>query len=282
MSQEHHPEPLPLQAFNGNLVLVGAGQMGGALLSGWLKLGLPPQRVTIIDPRPPANIKAIVDAHQIALDPPDPPLADVLFLAVKPQIADEVMPLVKHLVAKTTVIVSVMAGKTIARMEEVFGRETAIVRTIPNTPAAVGRGMTGAAANARVTEAQRILVDTLLTAVGQVEWLAREDWIDAVTAVSGSGPAYVFLLAEVLAKAGVEAGLPHGLAARLARATVEGAGELMHRSPQVEPTTLRQNVTSPNGTTYAALQVLMGENGIDPIFVEAVRAAAKRSRELAG
>lgn len=282
MSQEHHPEPLPLQAFNGNLVLVGAGQMGGALLSGWLKLGLPPQRVTIIDPRPPANIKAIVDAHQIALDPPDPPLADVLFLAVKPQIADEVMPLVKHLVAKTTVIVSVMAGKTIARMEEVFGRETAIVRTIPNTPAAVGRGMTGAAANARVTEAQRILVDTLLTAVGQVEWLAREDWIDAVTAVSGSGPAYVFLLAEVLAKAGVEAGLPHGLAARLARATVEGAGELMHRSPQLEPTTLRQNVTSPNGTTYAALQVLMGEHGIDPIFVEAVRAAAKRSRELAG
>jgi pyrroline-5-carboxylate reductase len=282
MSHAFQPEPLPLQAFNGNVVLVGAGQMGGALLSGWLKLGMPPERMTVIDPRPPANIRTLIDAHAIALDPSDPPLADVLFLAVKPQIADDVMPLVKHLVAKTTVVVSVMAGKTIATMEQVYGRETAIVRTIPNTPASVGRGMTGAAANARVSEAQRILVDTLLTAVGSVEWLAREDWIDAVTAVSGSGPAYVFLLAEVLAKAGVEAGLPHALAARLARVTVEGAGELMHRSPTIEPTTLRQNVTSPNGTTHAALQVLMGEHGIDPIFVEAIRAAAKRSRELAG
>lgn len=276
------PEKLPLDAFNGHLVLVGAGQMGGALLAGWLKLGLAPGRVTVIDPKPPATIRAIIDAHGIALDPPSPAIADVLVLAVKPQLADEVMPLVKHLVGKTTVVVSVMAGKTIARMEQVYGADTAVVRTIPNTPAAVGRGITGAAANRHVNEAQRLLVDNLLSAVGRVEWLAREDWIDAVTAVSGSGPAYVFLLAETLAKAGVAAGLPPELAARLARATVEGAGELLHRSPQVEPATLRQNVTSPNGTTHAALQVLMAADGIDPIFVAAVAAATKRSRELAG
>ncbi|MBN8938760.1 MAG: pyrroline-5-carboxylate reductase [Rhizobiales bacterium] len=276
------PEKLPLDAFNGHLVLVGAGQMGGALLAGWLKLGLAPGRVTVIDPKPPATIRAIIDAHGIALDPPSPAIADVLVLAVKPQLADEVMPLVRHLVGKTTVVVSVMAGKTIARMEQVYGAQTAVVRTIPNTPAAVGRGITGAAANRHVGEAQRLLVDNLLSAVGRVEWLAREDWIDAVTAVSGSGPAYVFLLAETLAKAGVAAGLPPELAARLARATVEGAGELLHRSPAVEPATLRQNVTSPNGTTHAALQVLMAADGIDPIFAAAVAAATKRSRELAG
>ncbi|QCI63709.1 pyrroline-5-carboxylate reductase [Phreatobacter stygius] len=276
------PEALPLHAFNGHLVLVGAGQMGGALLAGWLKLGLAPQRVTVIDPKPPAAIRAVIDAHGIALDPPKPALADVLVLAIKPQMADEVMPLVKHLVGRTTVVVSVMAGKTIARMEQVFGQDAAVVRTIPNTPAAVGRGITGAAANRHVNEAQRVLVDNLLSAVGRVEWLEREDWIDVVTAVSGSGPAYVFLLAETLARAGAAAGLPEDLAARLARATVEGAGELLYRSPAVEPAVLRQNVTSPNGTTHAALQVLMAADGIGPVFEAAVAAATKRSRELAG
>jgi pyrroline-5-carboxylate reductase len=288
----HHPLPeaamtdlpasSPLTGFSGHVVLVGAGQMGGALLSGWLRLGLPPQMVTVLDPKPPANIHAVIEAHGVALNPASPPFADVLVLAVKPQIADEVMPLVRHVVAKTTVVVSVMAGKTIQRMEEVFGRETAIVRTIPNTPAAVGRGITGAAPNRHVSEAQKQTVESLLGAVGRVEWLAREDWIDIVTAVSGSGPAYVFLLAETLAKAGVAAGLPMELSARLARATVEGAGELMYRSPDVEPTTLRQNVTSPNGTTHAALQILMAHDGVDPLFERAVAAAARRSRELAG
>ncbi|AVO44828.1 pyrroline-5-carboxylate reductase [Phreatobacter cathodiphilus] len=274
--------PRSLATFAGHVVLVGAGQMGGALLRGWLGHGLPPARITVVDPRPPANVQAIIDEHGIALDPAEPAVADVLILAVKPQIADDVMPLVRHLVGPRTVVVSVMAGKTIARLEEVFGAGTAIVRTIPNTPAAVGRGITGAAASDQVTAAQRAAVETLLSAVGRVEWLMREDWIDIVTAVSGSGPAYVFLLAEVMAKAGAAAGLPPELAARLARATVEGAGELMHRSPDVEPATLRQNVTSPNGTTHAALQVLMGAEGIDAAFVAAIAAAAKRSRELAG
>jgi pyrroline-5-carboxylate reductase len=282
MASTNHDDPHLLQDFSGHVVLVGAGQMGGALLRGWLKHGLSSQKITIVDPRPPANIQALIDAHEISLDPADPPFADVLILAVKPQIADEVMPLVRNLVAKTTVVVSVMAGKTIARMEEIFGRGTAVVRTIPNTPAAVGRGITGAAANRYVSDGQRHAVEQLLQAVGRVEWLAREDWIDIVTAVSGSGPAYVFLLTETLAKAGIAAGLPHELAARLARATVEGAAELMHRSPDVEPTTLRQNVTSPNGTTHAALQVLMGSQGIEQAFIEAIAAAAKRSRELAG
>lgn len=278
----HHDEADLLRGFSGHVVLVGAGQMGGALLRGWLKHGLSPRAVTIVDPRPPANIMAVIEANKIALDPVNPQVADVLIVAVKPQIADDVMPLVKHLVGRNTVVVSVMAGKTIARIEDVFGHGTAVVRTIPNTPAAVGRGMTGACANSHVTASQRQAVEALLQAVGRVEWLAREEWIDTVTAVSGSGPAYVFLLAETLAKAGVVAGLPQELAARLARATVEGAAELMYRSADVEPTTLRQNVTSPNGTTHAALQVLMGPDGIEEPFVKAVAAAAKRSRELAG
>lgn len=275
-------DPTPLAGYSGHVVLVGAGQMGGALLAGWLRLGLAASQVTVLDPKPPANIRAMIEASGVALDPPSPRPADVLVLAVKPQIADEVMPLVRHVVGDRTVVVSVMAGKTIQRMEAVFGHGTAVVRTIPNTPAAVGRGITGAAPNRHVSPAQRDAVETLLGAVGRVEWLAREDWIDIVTAVSGSGPAYVFLLAETLAKAGVAAGLPMELSARLARATVEGAAELMHRSPDVEPTTLRQNVTSPNGTTHAALQVLMAADGVDPLFEKAVAAAARRSRELAG
>jgi pyrroline-5-carboxylate reductase len=282
MTEPHRDEDLSLTDFAGQVVLVGAGQMGGALMRGWLTHGLAPARITISDPRPPANIQAVIDAHGIACNPAEPQPTDVLILAVKPQIADEVMPLVKHFAGPQTVVVSVMAGKTAARIEAVFGRGTAVVRTIPNTPAAVGRGITGAFASARVSAGQRQAVERLLAAVGRVEWLEREDWIDTVTAVSGSGPAYVFLLAETLARAGAAAGLPADLAARLARATVEGAAELMHRSPDIEPATLRQNVTSPNGTTHAALQVLMGADGIDQPFVDAIAAAAKRSRELAG
>lgn len=282
MTEPHRDQPLSLTDFAGQVVLVGAGQMGGALMRGWLKHGLPPERITISDPRPPANIQAVIDAHAIQCNPADPQPAGVLVLAVKPQIADDVMPMVRHFAGPDTVIVSVMAGKTIQRIEQIFGPRAAVVRTIPNTPAAVGRGITGAAASEQVTMAQRQSVERLLGAVGGVEWLEREDWIDIVTAVSGSGPAYVFLLAETLARAGAAAGLPADLAARLARQTVEGAAELMHRSPDIEPATLRQNVTSPNGTTHAALQVLMGPHGIDQPFVEAVAAAAKRSRELAG
>lgn len=271
-----------LDRFTGHVVLVGAGQMGGALLAGWLRIGLDPARITVIDPRPADNIRKVIDAHGVALDPPHPQLADLLVLAVKPQMAATVMPLVARLVARTTVILSVMAGKTIASMEAVFGREAAIVRTIPNTPASVGRGVTGAVANGHVTRSQKAMVDALLGAVSHVEWLDREDLIDAVTALSGSGPAYVFHLVEAMAKAGAAAGLPPDAAMRFARLTVEGAGELLHRAPGLTPATLRQNVTSPNGTTQAALDVLMGESGLEPLMTRAIAAAAKRSRELAG
>jgi pyrroline-5-carboxylate reductase len=172
MTDPHNDTPLSLTDFAGQVVLVGAGQMGGALMRGWLKHGLSPQRITISDPRPPANIQAVIDANGIACNPTRPEPADVLILAVKPQIADEVMTRVTHFVGPRTVIVSVMAGKTAARIEQVFGQGAAVVRTIPNTPAAVGRGITGAFANAHVSGPQRQSVEGLLSAVGRVEWLA--------------------------------------------------------------------------------------------------------------
>ena len=275
-------EAPPLSSFTGHLVLVGAGQMGGALLKGWLRLGLDPHRVTVLDPKPPANIMPLIEAGHIQFNPDNPPFADTLVLAIKPQMADEVMPRLTQLVGKTTLIISVMAGKTIHTIENALGADTAVIRTIPNTPASVGRGITAAVPNSKATQAHIETADLLLSAVGAVEWLNEEALIDAVTALSGSGPAYVFYLAEILARAGVAAGLDPDLASRLARATVEGAAELMHRSPDVSPATLRQNVTSPNGTTHAALQVMMGPTGIDPIMVAAIQAAARRSRELAG
>jgi pyrroline-5-carboxylate reductase len=190
------------------------------------------------------------------------------------------VPPLKALMRRETVAVSVMAGKTLRFLEGALG-DCAIVRSIPNTPAAVGRGITVATPNAKVSEAQQALSHTLLSSIGAVEWVDDEALIDAATAVSGSGPAYVFLLAETLGRAGAVAGLPADLAARLARATVAGSGELLHQSP-LDAATLRQNVTSPNGTTAAALAVLMAPDGIDPLMEKAVAAATKRSRELAG
>jgi pyrroline-5-carboxylate reductase len=199
---------------------------------------------------------------------------------VKPQVATDVVPGLAPLAAPGTVAVSIMAGKTIAFLEGCLPA-AAIVRAMPNTPASIGRGITVAVPNERVTPRQRALTTRLLAACGQVEWADDEALIDAVTAVSGSGPAYVFLMAESLARAGAAAGLPADLAARLARATVAGAGELLHRS-DLEAATLRQNVTSPAGTTAAALEVLMAADGFDPLLKKAVAAAVRRSRELAG
>ena len=269
-----------LQNFTGTLVLVGAGKMGGAMLEGWLALGLGPAKVAILEPQPADEIAALKD-RGVRINPAPASITDaaVIILAVKPQIAADVVPPLKTLARPDTVAVSVMAGKTIAFLEGTLG-DIAIVRSIPNTPAAIGRGITVAVPNAKVTAAQRTLAHTLLSSVGAVEWVADEALIDTATAVSGSGPAYVFLLAESLARAGAAAGLPADLAARLARATVAGSGELLHRSP-LEAATLRQNVTSPNGTTAAALAILMAADGLDPILEKAVAAATKRSRELA-
>jgi pyrroline-5-carboxylate reductase len=190
------------------------------------------------------------------------------------------LPGLRPLIGKDTVALSIAAGTTLASLEAGLGK-IGIVRSIPNTPAQVGRGITAAVANPRVTAGARALVTVLLEAVGEVVWVADEALIDAVTAVSGSGPAYVFLLAECLAEAAVALGLAPDVAAKLARATVTGAGELLHRS-ELSPAELRKNVTSPNGTTAAALAILMGEDGLAPLMTRAVAAARKRSEELSG
>jgi pyrroline-5-carboxylate reductase len=201
-------------------------------------------------------------------------------LAVKPQMMDDAIVGYKRFVSENCVFVSIAAGKTIDYFEQHLGKSASIVRAMPNTPAAVGRGITVCCPNSNVSDAQRAWADTLLKSVGVVEWVDDEGHIDAVTAVSGGGPAYVFLLVEVMAKAGVEAGLPEDLAMRLARTTVAGAGELLYQSTE-EPKTLRQNVTSPAGTTHEALQVLMGDDALQSLMIEAIKQATRRSKELA-
>jgi pyrroline-5-carboxylate reductase len=265
-----------------SLVLVGAGKMGGSMLEGWLKVGMKPAGVAVIDPRPSDDMTRICADRGIALNPATPSAPEVLVLAIKPQMLDEAAPGVNGLLGPRTLIVSILAGKTIGDLKARLPAADAVVRAMPNLPASIGRGATGAAANAQVSEAQRMTADALLRSNGVVEWLASEDLIDAVTAVSGSGPAYVFHLVECLAEAGAAAGLPPDLAQRLARATVTGAGELLFRS-DLPPETLRQNVTSPGGTTAAALEVLMAEpNGMKALMREAVAAAKRRAAELSG
>ena len=275
-------QPSSLQEVAGTIVLIGAGKMGSAMLDGWIGLGLEPSRVAVMEPQPAPEISALV-ARGLKLNPdpravPDPA---VIVIAVKPQVAADVVPAAAPLVGRSTVIVSIMAGQRLASLERALPAGSAIVRTMPNTPAAIGRGITVAVANARVSPPQRDLAHRLLAAIGAVEWVDDEGLLDAVTAVSGSGPAYVFLLAEALAQAAAAAGLPADLAEQLARATVAGSGELLHRSP-LAAATLRRNVTSPGGTTEAALGVLMDEDGLAPLMRQAVAAATRRSRELAG
>lgn len=265
-----------------SLALVGAGKMGGAMLSGWLALGLEGSRVTVIEPYPSDDLKALCAAAGVALNPAAPTAPDVLVLAVKPQALDAAAPALAPLIGAQTLVVSIMAGKTIADIAARLPGASAIVRTMPNTPAAVGRGVTGACASPGVSAAQRATADALLSAIGSVVWLEDEAQIDAVTAVSGSGPAYVFLLAECMAQAGEKLGLPREVAEKLARATVEGAGELMHREQQTAPAQLRVNVTSPGGTTAAALAVLMGDEGLAALMERAIAAAHARAQELSG
>jgi pyrroline-5-carboxylate reductase len=271
----------PLAGFAGPLLLVGAGKMGAAMLDGWLALGIDPASVIALEPQPAPEIAALAK-RGLRLNPKPAEIGPVaaLVIAIKPQVAPEVVPSLKPHVGPSTVAVSIMAGRTLAFLEAALPG-AAIIRAMPNTPAAIGRGITVAAPNARVGAGQRALVHTLLTAIGAVEWISDEGLMDAVTAVSGSGPAYVFLLAECMAKAGVAAGLPADLAEKLARATVAGSGELLARSP-LPASTLRENVTSPGGTTAAALGVLMASDGLDPLMTKAIAAATRRGRELAG
>lgn len=268
----------------GKLLLVGCGKMGGALLNGWLKAGSAEQ-VAVIEPsglpdglRDRPGVIGYPDASSI----PPAFIPEIVVLAVKPQMMDAALPAYARFAKPGTVFLSIAAGKTLAYFERILGKDAAVVRAMPNTPAAIGRGMTGVVANALVPAQARAVCATLLGAVGDVAWVDNEALIDVVTAVSGSGPAYVFLMVEVMAAAGLAAGLPADLATRLARATVTGSGALLDQSPETAEA-LRRAVTSPGGTTQAALNVLMDEKtGMGPLMLEAVQAAAKRSRELAG
>jgi pyrroline-5-carboxylate reductase len=268
-----------LQNLKGTIVLAGAGKMGGAMLSGWLAQGLDPRIVGVIEPHPSDEISALA-TKGVRLNPTPKEVGAVatLVVALKPQMFREAGPMLQRYAGSSTLVVSIMAGTAIASLEESCGGS--VVRAMPNTPAAIGRGITVAVAAKNVSPDQRAVADALLRATGSVEWVDDEGLMDAVTAVSGSGPAYIFLLAEELARAGVEAGLPPELAARLARETVAGSGELLHRS-ELASATLRENVTSPGGTTAAALEVLMGPDGMQSLLTRAVAAATKRSKELA-
>ncbi len=260
------------------VLLVGGGNMGAAMAHGWLDRALAPAGLTVLDPNAGAPLQPLIEkgARHVTEAPSES--FDVVVVAVKPQVMEAALPALRPALSGDTPVVSVAAGKTVSSIERLLG-ERPVVRAMPNTPAMIGRGITGAYCNQRVTAEQRAMAQTLLEASGPVEWVEREGDIDLVTGVSGSGPAYVFLLAEAMAAAGAKLGLSPELAMRLARHTVAGAGELMIRSDD-EPATLRRNVTSPNGTTAAALAVLMEPDGLEPLMQKAIAAAARRAAEL--
>ena len=264
----------------GTIWLVGAGNMGRALLRGWLANGWPPEAVHVIDPDETA--RRAVQSFGVAATPARPrsPSADTVLLAVKPQQLQDVLPDYRDLAASRSLFLSIAAGKPIAFYESILGAETAIVRGMPNTPSAVGQGVTVLVSNPAVDRTQGQRCESLMAAVGQVVWLEDEGLMNAVTAVSGSGTAYVFLLIECLAAAAVEAGFDEGLANRLAVATVAGSG-VYASAAGVDAEELRRRVTSPGGVTEAALEVLAGEGGLKDLISGAVRAGAKRGRELA-
>jgi pyrroline-5-carboxylate reductase len=270
-----------LRDFSGLIALIGAGKMGGALLEGWLRLGLDPRKIAVLEPQPTPHLVALAN-RGLQLNPDAKALrqANAIVIAIKPQAAEQVLAALATQVSPSALIVSIMAGRTLRFLAAAFPHAKAMVRAMPNTPAAIGRGITVAVA-ANTDARQRRLAHGLLVATGAVEWVEDESLMDAVTALSGSGPAYVFLLAEALAQAGAAVGLPANLADTLARETIAGSGELLHQSRE-NAATLRQNVTSPGGTTAAALAVLMRPNGLLRLMSEAIAAATARSRELAG
>lgn len=259
------------------VLLLGCGRMGMALLQGWQAQGLAPSLV--IDPAPvaiDAPHRRVGDAAGL----PEDFRPAVIVLAVKPQMADAALPRIAHL-AGSALVLSIMAGRTLASLAEAFPAATAIVRAMPNTPAAIGQGISVACAGPQVSAPQHALCDRLLGAVGETAWVEDEALLDPVTAISGSGPAYVFLLAELLEAVGIEQGLPEALARTLARQTVSGAGALLRASPAEESAALRRAVTSPGGTTERALAILMHETAWPQSIRAAIEAAKRRSRELA-
>lgn len=267
----------------GDVLLVGCGKMGGALLDGWLRAAAV-RRAFVVEPSglPPSLTNRADVPHAAALaDVPADFTPEVVVLAVKPQMMDAATVGLERFKAPGVVFLSIAAGKTIGGFRRKLGDDAAIVRAMPNTPAAIGRGMTVAVAGPGVDEAGKRACDALLRAVGETGWVEDEALIDAVTAVSGSGPAYVFHLVEAMAAAGAALGLPPELSMKLARVTVAGSGELLHRSPDTAED-LRRAVTSPGGTTKAALDVLTAaDGGLTALMTEAIAAAQRRSRELA-
>ncbi|WP_417832065.1 pyrroline-5-carboxylate reductase [Terasakiella sp.] len=266
------------------IVLVGCGKMGGAMLEGWLDQGIAADDIRIVE-HSAENAQALRERHGVVVYDDIAKIeedfsADIVLLAVKPQGMDAAAQACKRFGASTTFL-SIAAGKTLSYFENILGQDAAIVRVMPNTPAAVRRGISVACANPHVSDAAKTECSTLLEAIGEVAWVDDEALMDPVTAVSGSGPAYVFYMTECLTQAGIQAGLSQDLATQLARATVAGAGELMRQSG-IDAAQLRKNVTSPGGTTQAALEVLMGEEGIAQPMARAVDAATQRSKELAG
>ena len=261
------------------ILLVGCGKMGGALLTGWIERGASPSDIVVVEPIGPVPPRPGLRVVKSTADIPGEFRPEVVVLAIKPQQMEATLPTVAGY--RDAVYLSIAAGRTIASIVGGLGVGAAVIRAMPNTPAAIGRGISVAVANDAVSKSQRSACDAMLAAVGAVEWVEDETLIDAVTAVSGSGPAYVFMLAEVMAEAGVAVGLPASLAERLARATVSGAGELLHRSSE-PASALREAVTSPKGTTFAALEVLRAQPSFADLMRRAVAAAAARSRELAG
>ncbi len=261
---------------NRGLVLLGCGKMGSAMLAGWLKGGLPESSVWVIDPAPSQWLQE----SGVQVNAPLPESPAIVLVAVKPQMMGDALPAIKALGGGGTLFISVAAGTPISSFEAVLGGATPIVRAMPNTPAAIAQGITALIGNASTSQDDMALAEALLSAVGQTVRLDSESQMDAVTGVSGSGPAYVFHLIETLAAAGVAQGLPEDLALHLARATVAGAGALAQQA-DVDPAQLRIDVTSPNGTTQAALEVLMDrKTGFPGLLKRAVAAATDRSKEL--
>lgn len=275
-----------LNNFDGTLVLLGAGKMGQAMANGWLASGLGAAQLVLVDPALAADVAADFTAKGAtvlasAADYTGAAPA-ITVIAIKPQMMEAVLPGAGNLFGAETMAVSIAAGTSLAMLGSLVGEQLAIVRAMPNTPAAIGKGMTALIGNAAVSVAQLVLAESLMQAVGQVVLLEHENQMNAVTALSGSGPAYVFYLAECMAAVGGRLGLPEDMAKTLARATVEGAGALMEASSEQAVADLRQAVTSPGGTTQAALDVLMAGDGLREVMGRALEAAAKRSRELAG
>ncbi|MBE1237094.1 pyrroline-5-carboxylate reductase [Phaeovibrio sulfidiphilus] len=262
------------------ILLLGCGRMGRAMLDGWLNRGLDPSTVTVVDPMIdgstlPDGVRLVSPADSVALD------VDLCVVAVKPQVIDDILPAYMPLARRGTAFFSIVTGKSFETLETLLGGPASVIRCMPNTPVSVGKGVIALLANPRVSEALKTVTGSLMEAVGTVVWLDDESQMDAVTALSGSGPAYVFNLVEAMARAGVILGLPEELSMVLARETVVGAGALMDASPD-SAATLRANVTSPGGTTAAALEVLMDTGtGLGPLLAKAMKAAADRSNELA-